>query len=133
MNNYGIYPQSQQSNPYYPARNSYPMQSNSIIWVQGIEGAKAYQVSPNSIVQLMDSENDGVFYIKVSDNIGMSSLRVFHYTEVEATQKENTQSLDLSEYVRKDELQQLIAGMMKQEDSHEQTISTAQSKSKSNR
>ena len=91
-----------------------------------MEGAKAYQMTPNSIVQLMDSENDGVFYIKVSDNIGMSSLRVFHYTEVEATSKESVPAMDLSEYVRKDELKELISSMMKGENVNESAISTAQ-------
>ena len=125
MNN-PIYPQM---NSYYPQRQN-PM-SNGITWVQGIEGAKAYQISPNSIVQLMDSENDGIFYIKVSDNIGMSTLRSFRYTEIETPTKEEPQS-DLSEYVRKDELQQLITGMLKKEGRHnEQVVSATQSKHKS--
>ena len=128
MNN--VYPQM---SSYYPQQrmNSYPV-SNSIIWVQGIEGAKAYQVSPNSIIQLMDSENDGIFYIKSSDNIGMSTLRVFQYKEIEPTQKSTEVHPDLSEYVRKDELKGLIANLTaKQEENNEQTISTTQSKHKS--
>ena len=112
-----IYPQQ----PYYQPRPA----SNSIIWVQGIEGAKAYQVTPNTIVQLMDSENDGIFYIKVSDNIGMSTLRTFRYTEIEQPE-EQPQQTNLSEYVRKDELQDLIASMLAKEDSHEQVVSTVQ-------
>ena len=116
-----IYPQQ----PYYQLRPA----SNSIIWVQGIEGAKAYQVTPNSIVQLMDSENDGIFYIKVSDNIGMSTLRTFRYTEIEQAEEPKPQT-NLSEYVRKDELQELITTMLAKEDSHEQTISAVQQSNK---
>ena len=107
-------------NPY-----QYPMQKNGITWVQGIEGAKAYQVTPNTIVQLMDSENDGIFYIKVSDNIGMSTLRTFRYTEIEQPE-EPQQQTNLSEYVRKDELQDLITSLLAKEDSHEQVVSTVQ-------
>ena len=59
-----------------------PQTMNNITWVQGVEGAKAYQLSPNTNVQLMDSENDGIFYIKTSDNIGMCNLRVFKYEEI---------------------------------------------------
>lgn len=131
-NTYGIYPQANQMNSYYPQRNTnYSVQNNSIIWVQGIEGAKAYQLAPNTIIQLMDSENDGIFYIKVSDNIGMSTLRIFKYSEIEAAPKNvATEQPDLSAYVRKDELQDLITGLIvknEQEESHEQAIPTAQS------
>lgn len=66
------------SNPYQYSYN----QHNGIQWVQGVEGAKAFQLQPNSNAILMDSENDGIFYIKVSDNVGMCTLRTFKYTEV---------------------------------------------------
>ena len=58
---------------------NYQPQKNGINWVQGVEGAKAFQLMPNSNTVLMDSENDGIFYIKVCDNIGMCSLRKFRY------------------------------------------------------
>lgn len=60
----------------------YQPQKNGINWVQGIEGAKAFQLPPNSNTVLMDSENDGIFYIKICDNIGMCSLRKFRYQEI---------------------------------------------------
>lgn len=91
--------------PYYP----YQQSTNGITWVQGIEGAKAYQLSPGSNVLLMDSENDGVFYIKVSDNVGMCSLRTFRYEEVV---NNPTPQVDLSEYVKKTELETLINNML---------------------
>ena len=67
--------------PYQQQR--YPQAlNNGIVWVQGIEGAKAYQLMPNSNTILMDSENDERFYIKVADNVGMCTLRVFKYEEI---------------------------------------------------
>ncbi len=60
----------------------YQPQKNGITWVQGIEGAKAFQLPPNSNTVLLDSENDGLFYIKICDNIGMCSLRKFRYQEI---------------------------------------------------
>lgn len=60
----------------------YQPQKNGINWVQSVEGAKAFQLMPNSNTVLMDSENDGIFYIKVCDNIGMCSLRKFRYQEI---------------------------------------------------
>lgn len=102
----------QRQNPYYP-QNPANASNNGINWVQGIEGAKAWFMSPNSNVILMDSENDGIFYIKVSDNVGMCNLRTFRYTEItgQASQKPEPQ-IDLSEYVKKSELESLINSML---------------------
>lgn len=71
-------------NQFMPANsyNPYQRMANGITWVQGIEGAKAFQLMPSSNIVLMDSENDGVFYIKIADNVGMCSLRTFSYKEI---------------------------------------------------
>lgn len=124
MNNFTAnYAQRNQfSNPYY---NVNPTSvagatTNNIIWVQGIEGAKAWQLNPNSMVILLDSEVEGKMYIKVSDNIGMSSLRIFNYVEeIPSTNNSVTvnNELDLSQYVRKDELQTLIKEVIGSEQS----------------
>jgi hypothetical protein len=83
--------------------------NNGINWVQGIEGAKAYQLNPNSNVILLDSESDK-FYIKTSDNIGMCNLRVFEFTEItnnpQAVQKQP--EIDMSNYVTKSELEDAL-------------------------
>ena len=71
--------------PYgYPQQPITPVQNrqSGIIWVQGEEGARAYAIPPNSSISLFDSENEGIFYIKVSDSIGMYNLRTFNYKEV---------------------------------------------------
>ena len=77
------------------------------------------------MVILLDSENEGKMYIKVSDNIGISSLRIFNYTEEIGTTSVATinNDLDLSQYVRKDELQNLIKELI----TNEQPISTIES------
>lgn len=112
---------NQFSNPYYNNTNPISTQSaiaNNIIWVQGIEGAKAWQLSPNSMVILLDSEIEGKMYIKVSDNIGMCSLRIFDYVEeLPSTNVTNNNDLDLSQYVKKDELASLIKEVMGSEQS----------------
>lgn len=86
-----------QFNPYKP--------QNGIIWVQGIEGAKAYQLQPNSNVILLDSEIDGRFYIKVADNVGMCNLRIFKFEEI----TETTNKPDPSQYVTREEFNQLVS------------------------
>lgn len=56
-------------------------QNNSIIWVQGVEGAKAYPIAPGSAVSLWDSEAQTI-YIKMADASGVPQpLRILDYTE----------------------------------------------------
>ena len=95
------------TNPYSTSSFTTPA-NNGITWVQGIEGAKAYQMSPNGIALLMDSESEGKFYIKTSDNVGMCNLRIFEYTEI--TNKPTPQ-MDLSNYVTKDELKEVVSSL----------------------
>ena len=68
------YPQYQQM-PTQPAAQ----QNNGMIWIQGIESAKAFQVAPNSTVVLWDSEQQ-CCYIKSADASGMPSMRILDYT-----------------------------------------------------
>ena len=131
QNNNGFRPNNQFSsymNPSASAGTIPPVAStNNLIWVQGIEGAKAWQLAPNSMVILLDSEAEGKMYIKVSDNIGMSSLRIFNYVEevpvTNVVDNNNTGAdieIDLSQYVRKDELSNMIKEIIK----NEQSVST---------
>lgn len=68
----------QQYYPQYPT-NINQQQNNPIIWIQGIEAAKAYQTAPNSTVVLFDSEEQ-VIYLKSSDMQGRPSMRILDYT-----------------------------------------------------
>ena len=54
---------------------------NSIEYVNGVEGAKAYLIPPNSTKLLMDSDGD-YFYIKSANPQGQASVRMFKYEEV---------------------------------------------------
>lgn len=101
-------------------------QNNGIIWVQGIEGAKAYQLTPNSNAVLLDSENEGVFYIKISDNVGMCTLRIFSFVETTGTSQNTAPQTDMSMYVTRDELNKILDEMRA---SNEQSVSTVSRKS----
>ena len=123
MNNFNYTPQRNQFSSYFNPATGASASTNNIVWVQGIEGAKAWQLAPNSMVILLDSEAEGKMYIKVSDNIGMSSLRIFNYTEeLPKNNSDNVtinNALDLSQYVKKDELVDLIKEVI-----NEQSIQT---------
>lgn len=109
-------------NQQYPYANPYArLNQNSINWVQGIEGAKAYVLQPKESVVLMDSESDNLFFIKVCDDIGKCSLHTYRYEEV-STDKPD---VDVSQYVKKSELEALLNQMLGGKD--ESAISTVKS------
>ena len=118
MNNFNLGNTPQRTNNYFSPNPITAAATNNIVWVQGIEGAKAWQLAPNSMVILLDSEVENKMYIKVSDNIGMCTLRIFSYVEETAPTTNN--NLDLSQYVTKEELSTLIKEILK----NEQSVST---------
>ena len=77
-------------------QGSQPMQQNTnITFVNGIEGAKAFQLSPNSSVLMMDSENQK-FYVKTTDNLGVAKITSYSFSEDEflaATKAKTPQKL----------------------------------------
>jgi hypothetical protein len=69
--------------------------------VNGIEGARAYQMAANSTVALFDS-NDDVMYIKATDGAGFPTIRVFEFKEKVSESKEK---ISEGEYVSKAEFE----------------------------
>lgn len=89
FNGYSSYDRIAQSQPMpyanmygqHQSPNSQTYQQNTnITFVNGIEGAKAYQLSPNSSVVLMDSENSK-FYVKSTDSLGVPKLTSYKFVE----------------------------------------------------
>lgn len=123
------YPQVQQTISNTPITSNQNT-ANSIIWVQGEAGAKAYPVAPGNSVLLMDSESE-CFYIKSTDSSGIPMpLRVFSYNEIVQTQHQQNQAGDTEQYVTMsefNELKKIIEEMqsrtMRRENKHEQTLS----------
>ena len=99
------------NNPFYnqPTFQNRMTNNNRITRVNGIEGAKAFQIEPNSNILLLDSDIQGRMYIKTCDNIGMCNLRIFNYEEVAAnTQSRQNTEIDTSNFVTKDEMNNAI-------------------------
>lgn len=121
-------PYGQNYSNFFGYRDMTPQPNNQVttnlIWVQGIEGAKAYMLSPGSKAILLDSEIENRAYIKIADELGATKLRKFDLIEVE----ENETPSKLTEYVRKDELQELLMSILQTQEKEviidEQTIST---------
>lgn len=95
-----------QQNPYqvqtWGQTNQFAQQATAqqLIRVNGIEGAKAYQMPPNSTAALFDSNND-LMYIKITDGAGFPTIRTFAFTEYTTTQN----SEQANEYVTKSEFE----------------------------
>lgn len=75
---------------------SFQSQTN-ITFVNCIEGAKAFQIRPNSNVLLIDSDNSK-FYVKRTDNLGIANISSYSFIKdknlpvenVAASQPSNT-------------------------------------------
>lgn len=130
MNNQMYSFQPMGNNPYFNKYIQPQTPTNGINWVQGIEGAKAYQLPPNSNIVLLDSDNAGVFYIKTSDNVGMCNLRIFSYVETtgQATTQQ-TESIDMSQFVTRSELDEILKNMNGGKANGKRTLSRADEKS----
>lgn len=102
-----------QNNPYNTMvpQNQVPqmqqqnnVQNTNIVWVQGIEGAKAYPVQSGCAISLWDTEQN-LIYVKMVDAAGIPQpIRIFSYEEKEAVaeNKENTN------YVTEERLNEIL-------------------------
>lgn len=91
-----------------PTMQQQPQQTTpntNMIWVQGIEGAKAFSQVPGTRVVLMDSE-DQCFYIKEVDSSGIPKpLRAFDFTERKIVEP---QFNNASNFVTADQLNDIL-------------------------
>ena len=82
---------------------------NTFQWVQGQAGAEAYLVAPGASVILMDS-NAPVIYFKSADQNGRYlPMKTYDLVERVADVPEQKPKLDTSSFVKRDEIEKLIA------------------------
>ena len=140
QNFYSPYPNMNYQNPYYQqqqavtpgAVNAYATQQQAFVqpqyqqqyqlnsgfqWVQGEAAAKAYHVEPGQTILLMDSDNP-VLYYKSTDSSGRP-IPMIVYDLVERKQSatdsvEEKMNIDLSEYIRRDEIEEIILNAVAQ-------------------
>lgn len=122
FNNYGCYPYGniyQPPQPNYAQPNLGNMMNNQMqqtpmnqyAYVNGIEGAKSYQLQPNQTIMLMDSDSP-ICYMKSANGMGQSTLRYFKLIEVsENDLKVNQNSNINTDYVSKAEFEALSKRM----------------------
>ena len=109
--------------PYYnqPMNNQpFPQQiTQNLIRVNGIEGAKAYQMSANSTVALFDT-NEDIMYIKSTDGAGFPSIRTFNFVEI----TQNEKSSGNQDYISRQEFEEFKKELM---NNGKQSISSSKS------
>lgn len=80
---------------------------HGFVFVTGIDGAKAYQMPPNSEMPLFDSTNNGdIMFIKTTDGAGFPTIKVCNVTEIRDAQEATT-----AEYATHDELQKVYSDL----------------------
>ena len=87
--------------------NNYPQrpQLNHYAFVNGIEGAKSFQIAPNQTMLLMDSESP-IIYMKTANGLGQSNLKYFKMTEISENEVRNFNN-DNNPYALKTDLKVL--------------------------
>mgnify|MGYP007012508842 CR=1 FL=1 len=95
---------------YYP-QTAYQQQQrpimNQYVFVNGIDGAKAFQMLPNQTILLMDNDNPYV-YMKSANQLGQTSIRYFKL--METSEQELRGVVDVvptTEYALKKDLDEL--------------------------
>ena len=88
-------------NNYYP----YGQQLNNYCFVNGLEGAKAYQVAPNQTMLLMDADRPLVFK-KEADSLGKATIRYFNLKEISENEAAKMcQPTPMPEYALKSDIE----------------------------
>ena len=82
-------------------------QTQNLIRVNGLDGAKAYQMPANSTVALFDN-NEDILYIKNTDGAGFPSIRMFKFEEV----NEITKSEEKQDYISRQEFEEFKKELM---------------------
>ena len=94
--------QSQNAN-IMPTMQTQNMQDNRVVYIQGIESAKAYPISPGRTVLFLDDQNPYI-YRKTTDNLGKTiEFRVFRLEE----EVQHSEVGANSNYATKDDLNTL--------------------------
>ena len=88
-----------QPNWYYQPTQTQPV--NGVVGVTGIEGARAYQMPPNSKMPLFDNDSD-ILYVKSTDAGGYPTIKAFSFAPLETDAPK-------AEYVTREDFDELAA------------------------
>ena len=108
MPNYGM---GFTGNPYYNPYSSYQPQPqtqvNTYANVNGLEGARAFVVQPNTTMLLMDSNNPYI-YIKSANAMGQASIQYFKITAITEDELRGNITPSTGDFVNRSELTDIV-------------------------
>lgn len=100
----GFYGAPNYVQPNYYGANTYNQpRLNYYAFVNGIEGAKSYQVAPNQTMLLMDSDSPTI-YMKSANSLGQASLRYFKMVEISESDAKGESNKSNIEYALKSDV-----------------------------
>lgn len=100
----GFYGTPNYAQPNYYGANTYNQpRLNYYAFVNGIEGAKSYQVAPNQTMLLMDSDSPTI-YMKSANSLGQASLRYFKMVEISESDAKGESNKNNVEYALKSDV-----------------------------
>lgn len=102
----GINAQTQAQMPQFNAQMPVQQPVNGLTRVTGIDGAKSYQMPPNSVAALFDDSTD-IFYVKSTDGAGFPTIRTFEFYEHKQDPVAPQQTVNTENFATKQELQNL--------------------------
>lgn len=100
--NPNLYMQNYQPSWLYTPSVTQPV--NGLVSVTGIEGAKAYQLPPNSSMPLFDGNQD-LMYVKTTDAAGYPTIKTFRFEPMEPIEAK----AEAVDYVPRSEFDALVA------------------------
>ena len=122
---YGLYiPEAEKESVYEAYKDMTPEEFEAEILKELEEDAKGSGRILNNAALLLDSEIENRAYIKMADELGATKLRKFDLIEV----IDDETPSKLTDYVRKDELQDLLMSILQKQEKEviddEQIVST---------
>lgn len=96
------------NNPYgYPFTAPYTQpQTRQYAFVNGIEGAKSYQVQPSQMVMLLDSDQP-IVYKKQANSYGQATIECFKLVSISENELKGTNNQTNIEYATKADFEAL--------------------------
>lgn len=99
--------QNPYQNAFNPSYNAMNRDAQTLVRVNGIEGARAYQMGANAQVALFDA-NEDLMYIKCTDGAGFPSIRTFKFEELHNFSKNQENIAENKQYVTRKELEDYV-------------------------
>lgn len=87
-----VYPYNAQNMPKFNAQGVF-MQKQEVVRVNGENGARAYNLAPNSSVLMLDTTAPRVWF-KFTDGAGYATMQGFDTTPMETAEEKNLTKLD---------------------------------------